>query len=450
MSPFTVGMVSLGCPKNQVDTEGMLGVLKARGFRITPREEEADLIIVNTCGFIQEAKEESIQAILEMARHKKQGRCRALVVTGCLAQRYREALSRQMPEVDAILGTDACHRVAEVCHALLAGLPVPGPETSGAVETWDLPRQRVGWPHTAYLKIAEGCDHGCTFCVIPQIRGPFRSRPPEAVLEEARRLAGEGVRELVLVSQDTSFYGRDLGERDALPRLLRDLARVPGIQWIRVLYLYPTRVHPGLLEAMAEEEKICPYLDIPIQHIDDELLKAMGRAGRRRDIEAALETVRRRLPHAVVRTSLIVGFPGETEARFRALEQFVQEAAFDRLGVFLFSPEEGTPAARMPGQVPRDVARQRRERLMALQEGISLEKHRALVGTVQRVLVDGPSAESELLLAGRTPGQAPEVDGVVYLTDAPGPPPSPGSFVDVEITEAHPHDLVGRVVAYRG
>lgn len=451
-----IGVVSLGCPKNQVDTEVLLGLLKQEGFAFTPREAEADLLLVNTCGFIQAAKEESIEAILDLARQKTEGRCRALVVAGCLGERYREDLVKELPEIDAIVGMGEYERIGTICRSLL-NATTQSPEApqhgqrlffreGGFLPTAALPRLRVSRPHTAYLKLSEGCDHTCAFCAIPAFRGPHRSRPLADLLAEAGRLAREGVKELNLISQDTAHYGRDLGDPDLLLRLLRDLSRIEGVRWIRLFYLYPLLFGRPLLELMAEEPKICRYLDMPVQHADDRVLRLMRRGGSRAQLERFVEQIRTQVPGITLRTAVLVGHPGEDQAAFETLRRFLQETAFDHLGVFTFSSEEGTPAAALPDPVPAEVALERRAILMEEQASRRSKQLRALVGTAQEVLVDGPSEESEYLLEGRLEGQASEVDGVVYLTDAIGGAPAAGSFVSVRIAEAHSYDLAGRVV----
>jgi len=429
---FKIGMVSLGCPKNQVDAEQMLGVLAGAGYEITPDESQADVIVVNTCGFIESAKEESIAAVLDAARMKKKGKCRALIVAGCLAQRYREELLRELPEADAIIGTAEVGRISEVCDAVLAGkciVKVPPP-----MLVTGLPRVSTTPAHYRYLKIAEGCSNRCSYCAIPLIRGNFQSRPLASLLAEARSLAAEGAKELILLAQDSTGY-RDGGTD--LPKLLRELARVPDVEWVRLMYAYPGRVSDALVSALAEERKLCKYLDIPIQHFDDRVLKAMNRKATSGDIRRTIERLRERVPGISLRTSVIVGFPGETEAAFRRLLAFVQEAEFEHLGVFTYSPEEGTKAAEFGRTVPRKVAEERLDAVMRAQAAVSLGKNRALIGSRQRVLVD---RMEDLVLIARTQGQAPEIDGVVYLSESEA---APGEFVDVTITEATEYDLMG-------
>ncbi len=438
--PTRVGLVSLGCAKNLLDSEVMLGVLARRGFTTTDDPGEADALVVNTCGFIGPAKEEGVEAILEMARHRREGRCRRLVVAGCLAQRYAAELTREIPEIDAVLGLDQVERIAEACD--------PGPrlapplEADGSVR-WlydhTTPRIRSTPRHLAYLKVAEGCDHPCTFCVIPQIRGRFRSRTPESVLEEAASLAADGVRELVLVAQDTTAYGADLGMRRGLASLLRDLAAVPGIDWVRFLYAYPTTLDESILDAMAEVPEVCRYVDIPLQHASRPVLKRMRRPGNRKSNERLLSRIRERVPGVAIRSTFIVGFPGETEADFRELEDFVREARFDAMGAFLYSNEESAASWVPVETVSEEIKAERRDRLLAAGREAALERNREMVGRVVPVLVDGPCEESDLLVCGRTEGQAPEVDARVLLVEGEAPV---GSFVAARIAEAHAEELV--------
>ncbi len=431
--PYKIGMVSLGCPKNRVDAEQMLGVLSGSGFEITPDQGEADVIVVNTCGFIESAKEESIEAILDAAKMKGRGRCAKVIVTGCLAQRYKGELLKELPEADAVIGTGEIARMGEICKQALSGgermLDVPAPAM-----VYGLPRVSTTPRHFRYLKIAEGCNNRCSYCAIPIIRGNFKSRPYESILEEARRLAGEGAKELILLAQDSTAY-RD-GEA-GLPLLLKALTRVRGIEWVRLMYAYPGRISKELMGVMADEEKVCKYLDIPIQHFDDKVLAAMNRRGTSEDIRKTIEQLRKRVPGIALRTSLIVGFPGETEAAFKRLLAFVKETEFEHLGVFPYSPEEGTAACGLKAQVPAETAADRLDRIMKAQAGISLKKNRALIGSRQRVLVDGME---DLALIGRLQAQAPEIDGEVYLSETEA---GPGEFVDVTITDASEYDLIG-------
>jgi len=426
-------MISLGCPKNQVDAEQMLGVLSGSGYEVTPDQTEADVIVVNTCGFIESAKDESIEAILDAAKMKKGGRCRALIVAGCLAQRYSDELRKELPEADAIIGTAEISRIGEICDRVLGG-GASVTQVSAPKLVFGLPRVSTTPRHYRYLKIAEGCSNRCSYCAIPIIRGNFASRPSASIVDEARRLAGDGAKELVLLAQDSTGY-RD-GSID-LPGLLRKLTRVRGIAWVRLMYAYPGRISDGLMAVMAEETKICKYLDIPVQHFDDAVLAAMNRKGTSTDIRRTIEKLRKRVPGIALRTSLITGFPGETDAAFKRMLAFVREAEFEHLGVFTYSPEEGTPAALMQKQVAADVAQERLDRIMKTQAKISLKKNKTLIGTICTVLVDGME---DNILFGRTQSQAPEIDGVVYLSETEA---APGEFVDVTITDATEYDLVG-------
>jgi ribosomal protein S12 methylthiotransferase len=426
-------MISLGCPKNQVDAEQMLGVLAGSGFEITAEQDQADIIVVNTCGFIESAKEESIEAILEAARMKREGRCSKVIVAGCLSQRYRDELLKELPEADAVIGTGEIGRINEICTTALGGreqiLDVSGPQM-----VYGLPRISTTPRHYRYLKIAEGCSNRCSYCAIPIIRGNFSSRPADSILAEAKMLAGDGAKELILLAQDSTAY-RD--QDTDLPALLQQLARVPGIEWVRLMYAYPGRINARLMDVMAGEEKVCKYLDIPIQHFDDKVLAAMNRKGTSADVRHTIEELRRRIPGIALRTSLIVGFPGETEAAFKRLLAYIKEAEFEHLGVFAYSPEEGTPAAELEGTVPEEVATERLERVMKAQAAISLRKNRSLIGTRQRILIDGME---DMALLGRLSIQAPEIDGVVYLSETEA---EPGQFVDVTITDAKEYDLMG-------
>jgi ribosomal protein S12 methylthiotransferase len=441
----TISVVNLGCPKNQVDAEVMLGQLAAAGYRIVERPEQAEVIVVNTCGFVQDAKEESIQTILEAASLKRTGRCRALVVSGCLSQRYRQDLPALLPEVDAFIGTGEFPRIAEIVGVTLDRTNRDRVQVSGhtALMTAALPRRRLTPPHVAYLKIAEGCDHSCRFCAIPAIRGPMQSRQREDIVAEARDLVADGVREIVLVSQDTASYGADRGERRGLPLLLRGLLAIPALRWLRLHYLYPTRITSEVITLLADEPRLCRYLDLPLQHADAGVLKAMGRGGSADGFRRLIGRVRKTVPGITVRTSFITGFPGETAAQFAVLARFVKEMRFDRVGVFRYSDEEGTAAVELGPKVPRRVAEARRARLMTVQEQIAEEKGQACINSVQEVLVDGPASEFPEIQCGRTAGHAPEVDGTVYLR---GPQVPPGTFVRVRIQEAFQHDLAGEII----
>ena len=447
--PITVSLVNLGCPKNQVDGEVMLGQLAAAGYQIEESPERADLVVVNTCSFIQEAKEESIQTVLEAAKLKRAGRCQAVVVSGCLAQRYGQELPTLLPEVDAFVGTGEFPRIAEIVSATLRRAAPKRTWVTGhtALVTAEMPRHLLTPGHIAYLKISEGCDHICTFCAIPGIRGRMQSRRQEDLLAEARRLAENGVRELVLISQDTTDYGRDLGEGPGLVHLLSALLEIPSLRWIRLHYLYPTRITPELIGLLASEPRLCRYLDMPLQHCDGAMLRAMGRGGEEWSLRRLLDRIRHAVPGSTIRTSFITGFPGETPARFSRLLKFVEEMRFERVGVFCYSDEEGTAAFDLGPKVPRRTAEARRARMMAAQARIGEEKGQALLGTVQEVTVDGPAAEFPDVQCGRTAAHAPEVDGTVFLR---GPVQPPGTLVRVRVREAYEHDLAADILEVVG
>ena len=437
-----VGLVSLGCPKNLVDGEVMLGALQRRGHELVADPGQADVLVVNTCAFIDRAKQESIDAILEMAREKETGKAHRLVVTGCLAQRYDEQLRREIPEIDATLGTG---QVADILEAV-EGQPTITDAALGA-PTWIYdhlsPRVLTTAPYMAYVKISEGCDYTCSFCIIPTLRGRHRSRRVEDVEAEVQQLAAAGVKEVVLVAQDSTRYGLDLGMRDGLALLLRRLGRVPGIRWIRVMYSYPATMTDVILEAIATEEKVVKYVDMPLQHASDSMLRRMKRPTGRGNLLGMVERVRERVPGVAFRTSFIVGFPGETEAEFQELLDFVTEAEFDNVGVFTFSDEEGTASYDLPDRISARVKQSRRRRLLACQQRISARRNQGRVGETVEVLVEGPHPETELLSRGRLATQAPEIDGGVILNDGEA---EAGHFVLCEVTEAHPYDLVARVV----
>jgi ribosomal protein S12 methylthiotransferase len=456
-----IGLISLGCPKNLVDSEVMLGLAREAGHELTPDAAGADILVVNTCAFIDAAKQESVDTILEMAQHKRRG-CRRLIVTGCLAERYRSELLHEIPEIDAVLGTG---EVAEIVRAIDAGerdvcprvAPGAAPLTfysggrpQAALPTYiydaETPRQLATPAHYAYVKIAEGCDYACAFCIIPTLRGHYRSRSAESIVREAGMLAARGVRELVLISQDTTFYGIDRGERGALARLLRELNRVDGLEWIRLLYLYPTTIDDGTLDAMAECDKVCKYVDLPLQHASNAVLRRMKRPGTRPAYERLLARIRRRVPGVALRTTFIVGFPGETDADVNQLCEFVGDQQFDHLGVFTYSHEEGTPAYALADDVPAGVKRERRNRVMRLQKRSVAARQRARLGERTRVLVDGASAEHALVLKARLASQAPEIDASVYLTECEPSSLKAGDFAQVEIVGARGYDLLARPV----
>lgn len=438
-------MVSLGCPKNRVDSEVMAGILRRGERQIVDRPEDADVIVVNTCSFIQPATEESIDTVLEMAGHKRAGTCRKLVVTGCMVQRYGTALEGELPEVDHFLGTGEYHRIDEVLRSREGQAPKSYLDAPLYIHDELAPRLNSSLPHSAWLKISEGCDHRCSFCIIPRLRGKMRSRTIPSLVAEATRLVEGGVVELGLVSQDSTAYGRDLGPGTDLGALLRALAGITGLRWIRVHYAWPKGLPDSLLRAIAEEEKVARYIDMPLQHASGRVLAAMRRGVSRDGQERILDRVRAAVPDVAIRTTFIVGFPGETDDDFAELLDFTRAQRFDRVGVFTFSPEDGTPAASLPDPVPARVKRRRQAELMRLQAALSREKLGALVGRTLPVLVDGPSDESPLVLCGRLSTQAPEIDGQVFLDEAPDGV-RPGTFRDVQVTRASDYDLVGRVV----
>ena len=445
-----VGFISLGCPKNLVDSEVMMGHLQQNGYQITADATDAETVVVNTCGFIDSAKKESIDAILEAARLKTEGGAKRLIVAGCLVERYRDELKAEMPEVDAFIGTNQINDILTVCdpNTNTRSLPVVqlGNQSSTYLYDESTPRVLATPSYYAFVKIAEGCDRPCAFCFIPQMRGHFRSRRFGSIVAEAHQLAEEGVKEIILVAQDSSRYGEDLGKQDALARLLRELARVDGIEWVRVMYTYPTHISDAFLDAIAEEPRAVKYLDMPLQHASQNVLKLMKRGGNRQSLERLIERVRKRVPGIAVRTTFITGFPGETEADFEELMAFVKNVEFDRVGIFTYSDEEGTGAFALADKVPARIAARRRTALMKQQARISRRKNKQRVGEVVRVLFEGESKESELLWQGRMETQAPDIDGCVLINDVPeGVLPEPGDFVNVEITEAHEYDLIGRI-----
>jgi ribosomal protein S12 methylthiotransferase len=446
-----IGFISLGCPKNLVDSEVMMGQLKQNGYEITADAAEADTVVVNTCGFIESAKQESIETILEAARLKTGGKATRLIVAGCLVERYRDELKVEMPEVDAFIGTSQINDILAVCdpNTNIRSLPVIPLGNQSATYLYDesTPRVLATPSHYAFIKIAEGCDRPCAFCFIPQMRGHFRSRRFGSIIAEAHQLAEEGVKELILVAQDSSRYGEDLGKQDALAHLLRELSHTDGIEWVRVMYTYPTHISDGFLDVLAEEPKAVKYLDIPLQHASQNVLKLMKRGGNRASLERLIERVRQRVPGIAVRTTFITGFPGETEEDFAELLTFVRNIEFDRVGVFTYSDEEGTPAYDLPNKVEPKTAKKRRDRLMREQGKISLRRNKAKVGETLRVLFEGESTESDLIWQGRLETQAPDIDGCVLISDAPESfIPQSGEIVNVLIEQAQEYDLVGRMV----
>ncbi|MFB3915604.1 MAG: 30S ribosomal protein S12 methylthiotransferase RimO [Terriglobales bacterium] len=478
--------MSLGCPKNLVDSEVMMGLLSRAGAEITPNAEQADVIVVNTCSFINAAKQESVDAILEMARHKTEGRARKLVVAGCLVERYRKEIQKNIPEVDAVVGTGEIENILAA-----AGVSTPPPngnspfvilsspsiaqepasarpeaharEAQGRFsrQAWDgaigdlpnylydetTPRMLATARSTAYIKIAEGCDHPCAFCIIPQLRGKFRSRRFESVVAEAERLARSGVREITLIGQDTTCYGEDLGLKDGLALLLEKLAEIEELRWVRFLYSYPNKITGRLLQTIAEHKKICSYMDVPLQHASAAVLKRMRRGGNADLYLRSIEKMRRAIPGLTLRTSFIVGFPGETERDFEELCEFVQEAQFDWMGVFGYSDEEGARAYEFDNKIDAREIERRRKKLMRIQQRISRERKQPLLGRVFELLVEGPSPETELLWEGRTRMHAPEIDGKVFINEFDGRAElRPGDFYRCEVTETHDYDLVARII----
>ena len=445
MEKLKLFCVSLGCDKNLVDTEKMLGLLNREGYTFTDDEQEADGILINTCCFIGDAKEESVNTILEMARLKEEGRCRALVVAGCLAQRYKKEILDEIPEVDGILGTTSCDEIVNMFNGIL------GRERKEHVscfhELSELPDMGEGRVVTtggyyAHLKIAEGCDKRCTYCIIPYLRGPYRSIPIEDLVREARQLADQGVKELILVAQETTLYGKDLYGEKSLPRLLHELAKVPGIYWIRIQYCYPEEITDELIEAIKTEEKVCHYLDIPIQHASDQILRRMGRRTNRSQVTEMIGKLRSEIPDIALRTTLISGFPGETKEDHETLMEFVNEMEFERLGVFAYSAEEDTPAYSYPDQVPQEIKEQRRDEIMELQQEIAFEKSESMVGRVLTVLIEGKVVD-EPAYVGRTYMDAPGVDGLIFVNaDAEL---LSGDFVRVKVTGSAEYDLIGEI-----
>jgi ribosomal protein S12 methylthiotransferase len=473
--PLKVGFVSLGCPKNLVDSEVMMGMVAQSGAKLVPSAEDADVIVVNTCSFIESAQRESVDAILEMARHKTDGHARKLVVAGCLVERFRDDIRKNIPEVDAVVGTGELENILaavglERPQPLDSPFRILGSRPEGDAraaqgrfsrESWDgaisdlpnylydeaTPRILATPGYTAYIKIAEGCDHPCTFCIIPQLRGKFRSRRFESVVAEAERLARGGVREITLIGQDTTCYGEDFDLKDGLALLLEKLAGIEELRWVRFLYAYPNKITGRLLETIASYEKICSYVDVPLQHASASVLKRMKRGGGAGIFLRSIEKMRRAIPGVTLRTSFIVGFPGETENEFDELCDFVRQAEFDWMGTFGYSDQQGADAFPLPGKLSAREIESRRKHLMQIQRRISKKKKKALVGKEVDVLLMGPSEESDLLLEGRTERHAPEIDGKVFINDVPeGVDPIPGHFYRCQITEAHDYDLVARIV----
>lgn len=440
---MNVLFISLGCDKNLVDSEVMIGLLADRGYQMTDDETRADVIVINTCCFIHDAKEESIQTILEMAEYKKTGTLKALIVTGCLAQRYQEEILEEIPEVDEVLGTTSYDKIEEAIEEALEGRGGVRIEDIDALPLPDTKRLVTTGGHFAYLKIAEGCDKHCTYCIIPKIRGNYRSVPMERLVKEARDLAEDGVKELILVAQETTIYGTDLYGEKSLHRLLRELCKIDGIRWIRILYCYPEEIDDDLIQVMKEEPKICHYLDLPIQHASTEILRRMGRRTSREDLEEIIGKLRREIPDIAIRTTLITGFPGETKEQHEELMDFVDQMEFDRLGVFTYSPEEGTPAAGMEGQVPEEVKEDRQAELMELQQEIAFDLAEDMIGREVLVMIEGKVAD-ENAYVGRTYKDAPNVDGLIFVnTDEEL---MSGDLARVKVTGAAEYDLIGELM----
>ena len=435
--------ISLGCDKNLVDSEQMLGLLEKEGHTFTDDETEAEAIIINTCCFNFRAKEESINTILEMAEYRKTGPCRALIVTGCLAQRYSREITEEIPEVDAVIGTTAYDALPEILEKALKGQKEQKLESLNRLVRPKAGRQLTTGGHYAHLKIAEGCDKHCTYCIIPRIRGPYRSVPMEELLKEAADLAGQGVKELILVAQETTLYGLDLYGEKRLPALLRELCRIKGLRWIRLQYCYPEEITKELIQVLQEEPKLCRYLDLPIQHASDPILKRMGRRTTRADLEQIIADLREALPDICLRTTLITGFPGETEEDHRELMSFIDTCEFDRLGVFTYSQEEDTPAAQMPGQIDEEVKENRQAELMELQQEIAFEKAEAMKGRELEVLIEG-RVSGENAYVGRTYRDAPDVDGYIFINTEETL--MSGDFAKVRVTGACEYDLIGELI----
>lgn len=435
--------ISLGCDKNLADSETMLGMLASRGYQIVDEEEKADVIIVNTCCFIHDAMEESIETILQMAEYKKSGNLKALIVTGCMAERYREEITKEIPEVDAVLGTASYGHILDAVDKALSGHSYMMMEPLDTLPIIETHRLVTTGGHYAYLKIAEGCDKHCTYCIIPKLRGNFRSVPMDHLIKEAEQLAADGVKELILVAQETTLYGKDLYGEKKLPELLHKLCQISGIRWIRILYCYPEEITEELIQTMKEEPKICHYLDLPIQHASDGILKRMGRRTSKEELVHIISRLREEIPDITLRTTLITGFPGETQEQHEELMDFVDEMEFDRLGVFTYSPEEGTPAASMSNQIEESVKEDRRAELMELQQEIAFEQAEDMIGKEVLVMIEGKVAD-ENAYVGRTYKDAPNVDGLIFVnTDAEL---MSGDFAKVKVTGACEYDLIGELM----
>lgn len=441
---MNVLFISLGCDKNLVDTEVMLGLLASRGYQMIDDETQADVIVINTCCFIHDAKEESIQTILEMAEYKKTGPLKALIVTGCLAQRYKDEIVKEIPEVDAVLGTTSYDKIVEAIDKALEGEVSIELTDIDALPRVETKRLVTTGGHFAYLKIAEGCDKHCTYCIIPKIRGNFRSVPMEQLLEEAQMLADQGVKELILVAQETTLYGKDIYGEKSLHVLLKKLCRIGGIQWIRILYCYPEEIDDNLIQVMKEEKKICHYLDLPIQHASNEILKRMGRRTSKEQLIEIIEKLRKEIPDITLRTTLITGFPGETKEQHEELMEFVDQMEFDRLGVFTYSPEEDTPAAEMADQIPEEVKEDRQAEIMELQQDIAFDLAEDMIGREVLVMIEGKVAD-ENAYVGRTYKDAPNVDGLIFVNTEEEL--MSGDFARVKVTGALEYDLIGELIS---
>lgn len=435
--------ISLGCDKNLVDSEVMLGILADRGFEMTDTEDDADIIIINTCCFINDAKEESINTILEMAEYKKTGPCKALIVTGCLAQRYKQEIVDEIPEVDAVIGTSKYDEIFDAVDQALKGSHFLDVDDLDRLPSVPGKRILTTGGHYAHLKIAEGCNKHCTYCIIPKIRGNYRSVPMEQLLAEAASLVEQGVKELILVAQETTLYGVDLYGKKSLHILLKELAKIKGIRWIRILYCYPEEIYPELIETIKTEKKVCHYLDMPIQHASDAILKRMGRRTTKAQLKETISLLRKEIPDIVLRTTLIAGFPGETQEQHEELMEFVDEMEFERLGVFAYSPEENTPAASMPDQIPEEVKEERRDAILELQQEIAFDKAADMVGRTLYAMIEGKVADEPAYVA-RTYADSPDIDGYVFVNT--GEMLMSGDFVKVKITGSAEYDLIGELV----
>lgn len=435
--------ISLGCDKNLVDSEVMLGILADRGFEMTDTEDDADIIIINTCCFINDAKEESINTILEMAEYKKTGPCKALIVTGCLAQRYKQEIVDEIPEVDAVIGTSKYDEIFDAVDQALKGSHFLDVDDLDRLPSVPGKRILTTGGHYAHLKIAEGCDKHCTYCIIPKIRGNYRSVPMEQLLAEAASLAEQGVKELILVAQETTLYGMDLYGKKSLHILLQELAKIKGIRWIRILYCYPEEIYPELIETIKNEKKVCHYLDMPIQHAGDAILKRMGRRTTKAQLKETVSLLRKEIPDIVLRTTLIAGFPGETQEQHEELMEFVDEMEFERLGVFAYSPEENTPAASMPDQIPEEVKEERKDAILELQQEIAFDKAADMVGRTLYAMIEGKVADEPAYVA-RTYADSPDIDGYVFVNT--GEMLMSGDFVKLKITGSAEYDLIGELV----